>query len=54
LRYQWQTARDAFYATGLVLIGSLVTEGIYFRITRRRLQHRQTPAETPSHQGVSS
>ena len=43
IRYQWQTARDAFYATGLVLAGSLLTEAIYFRITRRRLQ-RRTPA----------
>ncbi len=40
LRYQWQTARDAFYATGAVLGGSLVTEWIYFGLTRRRLTRR--------------
>ncbi len=40
LHYQWQTARDAFYATWMVLGGSLGTEWIYFRLTRRRLQQR--------------
>ena len=47
LRYQWQTAREAFYATGLVLAGSVLTEGIYFHYTRRRLQ-RRFPAAGPT------
>ncbi len=51
LRYQWQTNRAAFAGTWLVLFGSLVTEMVYFRITRRRLQ-RRSPAAGRSSQAV--
>ena len=46
LHYQWQTARGAFYGTFVVLGASLVTEWIYFGLTRRRLQ-RRSAAEGP-------
>jgi len=40
LHYQWQTNRSAFIGTWVVLFGSLMVEGIYFRLTRRRLHKR--------------
>ena len=53
LRYQWHTARDAFYTTGLVLAASLLTEAVYFRVTRRNLQHREPVPDNASHRGVA-
>ncbi len=52
LRYQWRTDRSAFAATWLVLLGSLLTESLYFRFTRRRLQRRQPTMPSPSVQGA--
>ncbi len=40
LRYQWHTARHAFWATGVVIAASVLIESIYFRLTRRRLRQR--------------
>lgn len=53
LRYQWQTDRTAFAGTALVLAGSLLTEAVYFRLTRRRLHRRGPNDSTPSAQGVT-
>jgi amino acid transporter len=41
MRYQWQTDRAAFYATWSTLVGSVILESIYRRITRRALAPRQ-------------
>ncbi len=51
LRYQWQTARDAFWTTGLVLIGSLFTEYLYFKLMHRHLQRRETDASPSRPEG---
>jgi hypothetical protein len=41
MRYQWQTDRSAFYATWGTLVGSVIVESVYRRITRRALAPRQ-------------
>jgi len=40
LHYQWQTDRNAFYATWATLVGSMIVEVIYRRIKRRGILAR--------------